>query len=261
MKRRGIRFESRLMAEFKDYFSTRSAHYAAYRPVYPLALVDFLAGLAPGRALALDCGCGSGQLSTRLAERFDHVVAIDASAQQIANAVPHSAVEYRVAPAGESGLLAASADLITAAQAAHWFDLDSFYAEARRVGRPRAILALVAYGDPYMDDEACERLMRRFYNEDVGRYWPPERRLVLNGYRELPFPFAEIEAPPFAIEVAWDLGALIGYAETWSATKAAAKALGREPTEAWRTELAEVWGAPDQKKKMWWPLFMRIGRV
>jgi 2-polyprenyl-3-methyl-5-hydroxy-6-metoxy-1,4-benzoquinol methylase len=83
------------MSEFKDHFSTRSAEYAAYRPTYPRALVDFLADAAPGTELALDCGCGTGQLSVLLAERFARVVATDASAKQIENAEPRQNLEYR----------------------------------------------------------------------------------------------------------------------------------------------------------------------
>lgn len=249
------------MAEFKDYFSTASAHYAAYRPAYPRALIDFLADSAPGSSLALDCGCGSGQLSTLLAERFARVVAIDASAEQIAHAAAHAGVDYRVAPAERSGLPDGCADLITVAQAAHWFDLEAFYAEARRVARAQAVLALVAYGLLRLEDKACNKVMLRFYSEDVGPYWPPERRIVEDGYRSLAFPFAEIAPPPLAIEVFWDLDALVGYAGTWSAVKAASKGLGRDPTEALRAELAQIWGAPGAKKRVCCPLSLRIGRL
>ena len=111
---------------FKDHFSARSADYAVYRPTYPAALVDYLAGLCAATELALDAGCGTGQLSVLLARRFHHVVATDASPQQIEKAEPHPGVEYRVAPAERSGLPDASVDLVAAAQAAHWFDLPAF---------------------------------------------------------------------------------------------------------------------------------------
>src|SRR5207249_7256547 len=123
---------------FQDHFSDKAAGYAAYRPVYPPALVDALAALAPGRGLAWDAGCGSGQLSLLLAQRFDRVIATDASADQIAHATAHPKVEYRCAPAEASGLADGIADLAVAAQAAHWFDLPDYYAEVRRVAPPRA---------------------------------------------------------------------------------------------------------------------------
>jgi ubiquinone/menaquinone biosynthesis C-methylase UbiE len=118
-----------MTASFKDHFSTRSADYAAYRPTYPMALVDALAEACAGTEDALDVGCGTGQLSVLLARRFGRVIATDASAKQIEAADPHDGVEYRVATAEASGLPDASVDLVVAAQAAHWFDLPAFYRE------------------------------------------------------------------------------------------------------------------------------------
>ncbi len=246
---------------FKDHFFANSAKYAANRPGYPRALIDFLADIAPGHEQALDCGCGTGQLSTLLAVRFNRVFATDASAQQIANATPHEAVAYSTAPAEQSGLAAGSVDLVTVAQAAHWLDLNGFYAEVRRVARANAILALIAYGVLHIEDEEANTVMQRFYFETIGPYWPPERRHVENGYRSLPFPFAEIVAPPLAIEVTWGLSDLIGYTETWSAVSAAEMAAGRRLIDAFRAELTNAWGPPETKKSIRWPLSLRAGRV
>jgi SAM-dependent methyltransferase len=248
------------VSAFKDHFSAGSAAYAAYRPTYPRALADFLADISPGTDLALDCGCGSGQLSVLLAERFARVVATDASAQQVANAERRANVEYRVAPAEASGLADRSADLVTAAQAAHWFDLEAFYAEARRVTRPRGVVALVTYGVIEMD-EPVHSVVRHFYRDVVGPYWPPERRHVEEGYRAFDFPFAEFAAPPLAIEVAWTRDELAGYADTWSAVREAGKVLGRAPVERFRQALAEAWGEPGTRRAVRFPLSLRIGRA
>lgn len=248
------------MSAFKDYFSACSANYAAYRPSYPRALGDFLADAAPATDLALDCGCGTGQLSVLLADRFERVIATDASAVQIASAEPHPRVEYRVAPAEVSGLPDASVDLVVAAQAAHWFNLPAFYAEARRVARPGAVVALVTYGIMRLE-EPLDAPFADFYWNTVGRYWPPERRHVEDGYRSFDFPFAEFAAPPLAIEVSWTLDELCRYVDTWSAMQAAEKALGRAPVERFRRELAVLWGEPDTQRKATFPLSLRVGRV
>ena len=248
------------MTAFKDHFSTRSAEYAAYRPTYPRALVDFLADAAPDTELALDCGCGTGQLSVLLCERFAGVVATDASGKQIENAEPHARVAYRVAPAEASGLGDASADLVVAAQAAHWFDLPAFYAEARRVARPRGLVALVTYGVSKME-EPVDAVVKHFYRDIVGPYWPPERRHVEEGYRSFDFPFAEFAAPPLAIEAAWTFDAFIGYVDTWSAVKAAEKALGRAPVERFQRELAAAWGDLATRRTLRFPLSLRAGRA
>ena len=245
---------------FKDHFSTRSADYAAYRPTYPAALVDYLASICDDTRVALDVGCGSGQLSGLLARRFGRVVATDASAQQIGKAEPHERVEYRVASAEHSGLPDASVDLLTAAQAAHWFDLLAFYAEARRVGRPGAILALVTYGVVQADPDSAP-VIRHFYKDVVGPYWPPERRHVEDGYRSFDFPFEELTVPPLVIEVNWQAADLIGYADTWSAVREAEKALGRGPIEGFRRDLLAAWGNPELRRTIRFPLSLRVGRI
>ncbi len=248
------------MRPFQDHFSTHAAGYAAHRPVYPLALVDCLAELAPGRALAWDAGCGSGQLSLLLAQRFDRVIATDASAEQIAHAAVHPQVEYRCAPAEASGLAAGIADLAVAAQAAHWFDLPGYYAEVRRVARPGAAVALVSYGN-VRADATIGPLIDRFYSDALGPLWPPERRLVENGYRSLPFPFPELATPPLEIRVEWRLADVMGYVETWSAVRAMERVEGRGPIDAFEAELARAWGDPASVRLVRWPLSLRVGRV
>jgi SAM-dependent methyltransferase len=247
-------------SNFKDYFSSGAAGYAAYRPTYPIALVDELANISPGRERALDAGCGTGQLSVLLAERFKEVIATDASAAQIAQAQPRDGVTYRTALAEDSGLSDASVDLITVAQAAHWLDLEKFYTEVRRVARPRAAITLITYGVLHVEG-AIDRIAQRFYYETIGPYWPAERRHVEEGYRNLPFPFQETRIPQLDIEVSWRLEDLVGYACTWSAVKAAEKQLGSSLIEAFREELRKEWGDPEIRRRVTWPLSLRVGHV
>jgi SAM-dependent methyltransferase len=248
------------VSAFKDHFSARSADYAAYRPTYPMALVEHLASQCAATEVALDVGCGTGQLSVLLTERFDRVIATDASAQQIESAQPHPRVTYRVAPAEASGVATASIDLIVAAQAAHWFDLPALYTEARRVAKPGAVLALVTYGVLQADPDV-DAVIQHFYNEIVGAYWPPERRHVENGYREFAFPFDEWAAPSLAITVEWRVADLVGYTDTWSAVRGVEKALGRSPIPAFERDLTAAWGDPDRRRTIRFPLSMRVGRL
>lgn len=248
------------MVAFKDHFSAVAADYATFRPTYPPALTDFLAAIAPGRGLALDCGCGTGQLSRLLADRFDRVVATDASAEQIAAAAPHPNVDFRVAPAEHSGLADASADLITAAQAAHWFDLEAFYPEVRRVGRSGAAVALIAYGNPAIAG-AAGAVVTDFYTRVLDGYWPPERRHIEAGYATFAFPFDEIAAPAIPMRCVWPRDRLAGYIETWSAVRAIEAAAGRAPFEAFRARLAEAWGDPETPRMVEWPLSIRAGHL
>jgi SAM-dependent methyltransferase len=249
---------------FKDHFSGHAAGYAAYRPVYPLALVEALAGLSSRHEVAWDCGCGSGQLSVLLAERFAHVIATDASAQQIAHATQHPRVEYRCVPAEVSGLADASIDLIVVAQAVHWFDLPAFYREVRRVARPGAPLALVTYNLLHID-ERIDRIIGAYYYGVVNAYWPPERRLVEENYRSLDFPFRAIDPPSIAMTAEWSLPEVLGYVETWSAVVAARKAIGSAPMDRFAAELTaawiDAWGDANVRREVRWPLALRVGFV
>ncbi|MEW5787207.1 MAG: class I SAM-dependent methyltransferase [Pseudomonadota bacterium] len=248
------------MAAFKDHFSSRSAGYAAFRPHYPEALFQLLAEACPGRGLAWDCATGNGQAARGLAGYFRRVVASDASAAQIAAAPPHAGVEFRVAPAEASGLPDASADLVTVAQAAHWFDLPAFYAEARRVLRPGGLLAIWCY-ERLSIEPALDRIVEDFYQGLLGPYWPPERRHVEAGYRDLPFPFAELPPPRVAMGAVWTLDQLLGYFSTWSALKAYQKDTGTDPLPDLAERLAGAWISLDQGKTIKWPLSVRLGRA
>jgi ubiquinone/menaquinone biosynthesis C-methylase UbiE len=245
---------------FKDHFSAVAKSYADFRPRYPAELFDYLAGLAPDPSLAWDCATGTGQATTDLAAHFKRVIATDASAEQIAAAKPMPNVEYRAAPAEQSGLPDSSADLVTVAQALHWFDLDRFYSEVRRVLRPGGVLAVWAYGINEVEGSAINEIVHDFYSNIVGPFWPPERKLVEEGYKTLPFPLAKIEPPGFQMQTRWTLDQLLGYFSTWSATNRFIKARGENPLLALRDCLATVWGESEVARLVTWPLTLRVGR-
>ena len=246
---------------FQDHFSRRAAGYAAYRPDYPPALFAYLASVAPARRMAWDCATGSGQAALGTAEHFARVIATDASAAQVEHARPHPRVEYRVARADASGLDDASVDLVTVAQALHWFDVDAFHAEARRVLVSDGVLAEWTYGGMVLDDPAAQDAMYRFSAETVGPHWPPERRHVDAGYRTLPFPFRELRPPTFTLEQRWTLAELAGYARTWSATARYVDAHGHDPVDALEKELRRTWTHADEPRVVRWPLTLRVGTV
>jgi ubiquinone/menaquinone biosynthesis C-methylase UbiE len=245
---------------FHDHFSGVASRYADFRPRYPAALFDFLATLVPQGATVWDCACGNGQATVDLAARFERVVATDASKEQIASAAPNPRIEYRVAPADQSGLPGHSAGLVTVAQALHWFNFDRFYAEAKRVLAPNGLIAVWAYGINVVEGDPVNQIVQHFYARTVGPYWPPERKLVEDGYRAIPFPFAEIAPPVFRMEAHWTLEQLLGYFSTWSATNRCIKATGHNPLEPLAAELKPHWGGPNHARQILWPLAVRIGR-
>jgi SAM-dependent methyltransferase len=245
---------------FKDHFSAQATDYARFRPDYPAGLFAWLAGIAPMRDTAWDCGTGSGQAAVGLAAHFRHVIATDPSRRQLDHAEPHPRVEYRQASAEVSLLDTASVDLVTVAQAIHWFDLEKFYAETKRVLKPGGAIAAWTY--TLLDVEAgIDELLTDFYRNVVGPYWPPERRMVDDRYRSLPFPFEPLVPPAFEISTEWSRDDLLGYLGTWSATQAYIKARGSDPLEDFGRRLLPLWPDPAQKKILRWPLHLRVGRV
>ena len=244
---------------FKDHFSRLAAQYSAYRPSYPAALFDYLAQCCPERRCAWDCACGTGQASVALAERFEKVIATDASQQQVAAALPHTNVTYRVATAEQSGIESSSLDLVTVAQALHWFNLAAFYGEAQRVLKDSGILAVWTYGVLHVDDAATDALVQEFYYDVVGPYWPPERRFVEEGYRGLTFPFAELSPPTFNMEEHWERAHLLGYLRTWSATARYVEEKQVDPVAALEKKVAPLWPQAAERRKVTWPLALRVG--
>jgi SAM-dependent methyltransferase len=243
---------------FKDHFSKHAADYAKYRPRYPCEMFEYLGTVAPSRQLAWDCGTGNGQAAVGLASAFDRVIATDASENQIANAQSHEKVAYRVAPAENSGIGSETIDLIMVAQALHWFDLDRFYTEARRVLKPDGVLAASAYNLLHIE-KAIDEVVNRYYYEVVGPFWPPERRLVEH-FADLPFPFQEIDAPRFEMTAHWNLHHLLGYLGTWSSSQRFIAAKGSNPLEQIFDALSRTWGEPGQTRTISWPIVIRIGR-
>jgi SAM-dependent methyltransferase len=243
---------------FKDHFSGHARAYARARPGYPRALFAGLAALAPGRTRAWDAGTGSGQAAVALAAHFDAVVATDASAPQIASAARHRRVAYAVAAAEASGLADASCDLVTVAQALHWFDVPRFWTEVRRVLRPGGIVAVWTYARLHATP-AVEAVVDALEDE-VRPWWPPERALVDDGYATLPFPFevVPLDAPP--MRVRWTRDALLDYLRTWSAVRRHAAAHGRDAVDDVAAPLAAAWG-PAARRTIRWPLSLRVGRV
>ena len=246
---------------FRDLFSKQASTYASIRPDYPPSLFDFLASHVVNRQLAWDAATGNGQAAVPLAAYFERVIATDASKAQLAEARQHPRVEYRVGTAEESGLPSACADLITVAQALHWFDRPRFYDEVRRVARPEAVIAVWSYGDPSLDDKSLDPLLQEFNFGKMGAYWPPGRGSVGKGYLEFEFPFDEIATPALEIERLWTLTELATYLRSWSARARYVSMHNEDPVAEFETQLGKVWGDPAAKQRISWPLVTRAARV
>jgi len=230
-----------------------------FRPVYPASLFEWLASISPDRNLAWDCATGNGQAARELARHFSKVIGTDASAAQIREATGPANAVFRTEPAEFSSLESGSVDLATVAQAYHWLDHPPFVREVARVVRPGGVLAIWAY-QLALVSEPVDEVVLRLYDNPLGPYWPAERRLVESGYRDLEFPWAELDVPRFHMEMRWTFDAFIGYLRTWSACSRCLAATGIDAASVIEPELRAAWGDPGERVVRW-PLSLRVFRI
>ncbi|MFH2134383.1 MAG: class I SAM-dependent methyltransferase [Pseudomonadota bacterium] len=243
-----------------DHFSAVATAYAAFRPNYPSELFDWLASIVPSRRQAWDCAAGSGQATIPLASRFEQILATDISAAQLSSIPALPNISTRVATAENSGLSDCSTDLVTVAQALHWFDQPAFHSEVQRVLRPGGMIAVWGYSFLSVPIPVVQRLLDAFYASSIGHYWPPERVHVENGYRDLSFPYTRIKAPAFDMRQRWTRDHLLGYLRSWSAVGRFHADKGYDPVDAFAADIASHW-AEEEVLTISWPLFLHVGRA
>lgn len=246
------------MTTFKDHFSTQSVDYAKYRPTYPQELFDFISSKVENKDTCWDVGTGNGQAAVELAKFFKKVIATDPSEAQINSAVAKDNIEYLVCPAEKSPLPDNSIDLITVAQAYHWFNHDAFYKEVKRVAKDNALIALWGYGLSTVNTEV-DKVFMKYYEGILGEYWPKERVHVEKAYATLPFPYKNAEYHEFKLVKEWNLQDYINYLSTWSAFQKYVKANGTNPVDLVSDEFEIAWGNPEEKRIITFPIFVKMG--
>lgn len=243
----------------KDRFSQHSEDYKKYRPSYPDELYTFIFQLLSSTEQAWDCGTGNGQVAFVLAEYFKQVFATDISEKQLAQAAVLPNITYKVERAEQTSFPPHSFDLITVAQAIHWFDFDAFYKEVKRTLKPKGLLVVMGYG--LMQTAApIQQIIEHFYTHTIGPYWDKERVYIDEGYTTIPFPFKEIQAPSFHNKIEWTLPQLMGYLHTWSAVKRYEQKGHINPLSFIEKDLKENWGE-EITQSIVFPMLLRIGTV
>ena len=244
----------------KDKFSTSAPFYAKYRPGYPTELIEYVVSFVKERNRAWDCATGNGQVAVLLADYFNEVFATDISQNQLSNARQHERVFYSIARAEETTFPDNYFDLITVGQAYHWFQFTEFEREAKRVARDAAVIAVWGYTLMVIGDPGIDAMLLRFYEDIVGPYWDPERKILEDHFRNVPFNFEPLPAKNFQMELHWTKDELLGFLHSWSAVQNFLKARGTDPVEIIARQLEPVW--PDQEaKNVYFPIFLKLGRV
>ncbi len=247
---------------FKDHFSSNSSGYCQYRPVYPEELFEYLSTLIEDHSLAWDCATGNGQAAVALAPYFEQVIATDASPQQLEKSIPCDNVEYKVANAEHTQIKAESVNLITVAQAYHWFDFERFLQEVDRVLKPGGILAIWCYQllRPAKNKDIGDRI-KSFYLNDMVDYWPNERFHIDKAYMNLPFYGRELEVPEMTMAMSCEREQFLNYLKTWSAVKNYQEKHGVNAVDhLLRQDFERLWPDGDKVKDFTSPLCLRISR-
>lgn len=242
-----------------DNFSSIASTYAQYRPDSPDEIYDFLYSKLNGTDVAWDCGTGNGQVAAKLATKFRHVYASDISAEQLQIAQLKSNITYLQERAEKTSLSPASVDLITVAQAIHWFDIDNFYNEVCRVAKPGALIAVWTYSLLRLTPE-INAIIDHFYHSITLPYWNKERQYIDEQYKTIPFPFKEIPSPEFSIRKQYNVEQLIGYLRTWSGVKRYMETEKSDPTKLIEQDLIAAFGNR-ALVDVHWPVHLRLGYV
>lgn len=245
---------------FTDLFSDKAQLYAMARPRYPTALFSCIANLAPGRTCAWDCGTGNGQAAVSLAGHFETVFASDPSEEQVANAVPAANVHYSVQKAEATTFPRQSFDAVCVAQALHWFSVEEFFSEVRRVAKPEAIFCAWGY-DWLRIGPDFDREFQTSVLDVIAPFWAPQNRILWRGYADVPFPFERLSIPPMQIESRWNFFQLMAYVRTWSAVRRCEATCGTDFLSIAERRLAFFWGPPDRNQLISMPLHTLAGRV
>jgi SAM-dependent methyltransferase len=241
-------------------YSSYAKKYAESRPGYPDELFKYLSSLVNEHNLVWDCATGNGQAALSLTEYFKKVIATDISSEQIKNATRHDRIEYKVRKADESGLENNSVDLVTVASAIHWFDLDKFYKEVKRVVKPGGVIAAWSYHVGYVNPP-FDKLFKRFFLDVISPYFGTGAWLVDEKYSTINLPGSEIDSVNFSVKVNWNLYNLLNFIESWSATQEYKKEKKQNPVDLIIEELNRLWGKAEKINTLRWPLFLKISRL
>lgn len=246
---------------FQDHFSKHSALYHNARPTYPPQLFSYLASLTTEHELAWDSATGNGQAALMLAKYYKKVIATDASAAQIKEAQSKSNIEYKIAPSERSTLAPQSADILTVAQALHWFDFTAFFTEAKRVLKPNGLLAVWFYELLTTDSEELNQIINTFYVDIIGPYWPKERKHIDKHYQNINFPFTPLSTPTFAIKPNWNVIELFNYLSSWSAVQYYQQKNLVNPVDNWLKPRVLKIFEPGRKLSIKIPLYLTAGFI
>ena len=246
------------MNTFKDLFSTQSTDYAKFRPTYPPELFAYLNSLTTNHGCVWDAGTGNGQAAIELAKSFRKVIATDPSEKQLQSAPKKQNIIYLHEKAEEPSF-ADKVNLITVAQAFHWFNHKAFAEAVKKTAAEDCHLVVWSYAMTSVTPEV-DAAVDPLYEGLLGPYWEKERKDVENGYKNIAMPFREIAPPEIPMKVRWTLERFEGYLRTWSALQKFVKENPDRDLTPYFSAIRKAWGN-EQERELSWPLNMRVWKI
>jgi trans-aconitate 3-methyltransferase len=202
---------------FRSFTDKQGANYAQNRGDYHKdvynSVINHHAATGGQFDTVMDVGCGPGTAVRALAQFFPHAIGLDPSEGMISAArsvggttKTSEPIRFEVSAAEELGTHLAepipdgSVDLLTAATAAHWFDMQPFWQRAARVLKPGGTVAIWTAANFRASEttpaaEEIQAVIDRF-NEIIDPYVVEGNRLVSDLYRDLKLPWTVAEPVP-----------------------------------------------------------------
>ncbi|KAM0716775.1 hypothetical protein Q7P37_008220 [Cladosporium fusiforme] len=191
---------------FRNYDKAKGNYYAenrmAYHPSVYATIIEHHTATGGHLDNVLDLGCGPGLATGELAGHFNHATGLDPSEGMLDAArslnlktSTGEPVRFELSSAEDmAGLEDESIDLITAANAAHWFDMPSFWRRAAQVLKPGGSVALWTSGSPAVHPDtpnaaAINSAWQKHRDEHLLPYFEPGNLLTRQGYRTLKMPW------------------------------------------------------------------------
>jgi SAM-dependent methyltransferase len=188
---------------------------------------------------------------------FDRVDACDINHSQLDAAEQAANIMYLECPVEHPPYGDAVFDLITVAQSLHWFDFQRFWPHVERTLKPGGVFAAWGYDWFQVSPEVDDAM--RFFRAVIEPFWSSCSQLLWDGYRDVGMPLPALDAALPDCH-AWNLEQLLGYLNTWSATKLCVQSLGNHVLNDARQRLARGWGDPAMVRQVNMPLHFIAGR-
>ncbi|KNA20158.1 hypothetical protein SOVF_054770 [Spinacia oleracea] len=259
-----------------DLFIKQAQQYANARPTYSTELFEFIASRTESHDLVWDVGTGSGQAIPPLAKIYKNVIGTDTSQKQLdfAPQIPnvkyqHTSPTMSIEELQQNVASQSTLDLVTIAQAMHWFDLPKFFDLVKwALKKPNGVIAAWCYTVPEINDEV-DAVFGPFYKNDSGPYWEEARKLVDNKYRDIYFPFEPLNGLDhtgpfeFKVEKVMTFDDYMMYIRSWSAYNTAKEKGIELLTDEVMDKFKHAWNIGDggNEKVLKFPIYLRIGKV